>query len=195
MLNQQKANDNNGLPESPRDVILGDAAGRTVEDQCQRLGEILGLTSPVEERVLSAALHNQSYAVNLLLCRETPVFLNQLLAHPPASPVEPPSTHELLRKGAEALWRWGKTGFTKVDDEVLERRLATCQVCPNLSSPPEGREALYGLAGTAAGSKSVCRVCGCPVARKAAMTFENCPDPHPQLEGLSRWGEPTMAKT
>jgi hypothetical protein len=154
----------------------------------------LGLGEPVSERVLAAALHSPSYATNLLVSRESPVFLSQLLANPPAAPEPDLSATELMKRAAEALWRWSKAGFTRVNEEVLERRLSACEACPNLSTPPETRSRLYALAGTAAGSRSVCRLCGCPVARKAAMAFEACPDSDPERPGLSRWGEKAVSK-
>ncbi|BAM92466.1 hypothetical protein S58_64930 [Bradyrhizobium oligotrophicum S58] len=187
--------DTDTMAASGSSVAMGARADdMTIVMQCNELGKILGLRGPVEERVLTAAVQNPSYAANLILCRETPVFLHQLLAHPPP-PRDAIPTGELLRRGADALWRWARAGFTSVEDAVLQRRLDACQACPNLSHPPEGQELLYKLAGTAAGSKSVCRICGCPVARKAAMTFERCPDAHPDIAGLSRWGEPTIQET
>ena len=172
----------------------GVAENLTIEEQCIQFGSILGLDEPVAERVLSAALHSPSYATNLLVSRESPVFLTQLLANPPAAPAPDLSAAELMKHAAEALWRWSKAGFTRVDDKVLERRLSACEACPNLAAPPEARKRLYALAGTAAGSRSICRLCGCPVARKAAMAFEACPDPDPERPGLSRWGEKAVSR-
>ena len=170
----------------------GDGVTRddSIERQCARLGEILGLAEPVEERVLAAAVANPSYATNLLVCRGSPVFLRQLLDNPPARPAPEVPLSTLLQRGAQALLRWGKAGFTTVADDVLRRRLEACDACPNLSSPPEHRKLLYRLAGTPAGAKSICRLCGCPVTRKAAMSFENCPDADADHPGVSRWGEP-----
>ena len=169
------------------------AAGDSITDQCARLGEILGLGAPVEEEVLAAALDHPSYATNLLVCRGTPALLQQLLAHPPARKGADIPLPTLLRRGAEALLRWGRSGFSTVAGDVLERRLDACGACPNLASPPEDKKILYRLAGTAAGARSVCRVCGCPVTRKAAMAFEACPDADPDNPGMTRWGEPVKS--
>lgn len=163
--------------------------------QRSQFAALLGIEKPVDEKVFSAALQDQSYATNLLLTKDTPVFRDQLLANPPALVAAPIGSGELLKRGAEALWRWSRTGFSHVADDVLRSRLDACQACPNLSAPPQDQTLLYRLAGTAAGSKSVCRLCGCPVARKAAMTFEQCPDAHPEIEGLSRWGEQVINKS
>lgn len=169
------------------------AAGDSIERQCARLGEILGLAEPVEERILAAALANPSYATNLLVCRGSPELLEQLLANPPTKPGADIALSTLLQRGAEALVRWGKAGFTTVGTDILKRRLEACDACPHLSTPPQNRKILYRLAGTAAGAKSVCRVCACPVTRKAAMTSEACPDADPDNPAMTRWGEPLKA--
>lgn len=162
----------------------------SVEQQCGRLGEILGLDGPVDEEVLVAAIRNPSYATNLLICRDAPQFLAQLLGSPPVARSDDPSAGELMKRGVEALWRWSRTGFTTVDSDVLKRRLAACETCPHLYAPEGAKRILYALTGTAAGRKSVCRKCGCPVTRKAGMAGESCPDAHPDDPRLTRWGEP-----
>lgn len=166
----------------------------SIAEQRERLGEILGLDGPVDEAVLVAAILNASYATNLLICRDAPQFLAQLMANPPAAAQGEPSAAELMRRGVEGLLRWGRTGFTTVDSEILKRRLAACEACPHLYAPEGGKRILYALTGTAAGRKSVCRKCGCPVTRKAGMAGESCPDAHPDDPLLTRWGELRVAE-
>lgn len=169
--------------------LYGDLSG--VEAQRAELGAILGLEAPVEERVLVAAVNHPSYASNLLVARGAPDMLAMLLASPPApSPQPPPTTADLLRHGAEALARWAATGFTTVDPETKRRRLEACEACPHLKSPASQHALLRSLAGTAAGRRNVCSLCGCPVPRKASMASETCPAPHPTEPGLNRWSEP-----
>ena len=43
-------------------------AGGTLNERCRELGELLGLGAPVPEPVLVAALHDETYANNLLTC-------------------------------------------------------------------------------------------------------------------------------
>lgn len=179
------------VPDSANRVDGDLFAETSIEQQRARLGEILGLDGAVDEAVLVAAVRNPSYATNLLICRDAPQFLAQLLANPPAGRGgEDPSAGELMKRGAEALWRWSRIGFTTVDSEVLKRRLAACETCPHLYAPEGAKRILYALTGTAAGRKSVCRKCGCPVTRKAGMAGESCPDLLPDDPRQTRWGEP-----
>lgn len=48
----------------------------TVADKCREMGELLGLSEPVSELVLQAALHDSSYAHNLLATRRNAAFCN-----------------------------------------------------------------------------------------------------------------------
>jgi hypothetical protein len=164
-----------------------------VAEQCRQFGEILGIGEPVAESVLAAAIENPTYATNLLVCRGRPDLLATLLSRPPRRrDAAAMSSGELMRKGVEALWRWGRTGFSVVEDAVLQRRLAACETCPNLSSPPADKKLLYVLAGSMGTRQPVCRRCGCVVTRKARLPGESCPDPHPELPGVSRWSEPAV---
>lgn len=160
----------------------------SITEQCEELGLILGLDGPVSAVVMQAALENETYARNLLICRREPRLLRQLLDHPP--PLKRESARELVLKGAAALANWARTGFTVVEEAVYHHRLEACQQCPNLATPPGGTRLLYAVTGVGANERAICNLCKCPVARKARLTSEGCPDSHPEKTGLTRWGEP-----
>ncbi|HTD21424.1 MAG TPA: hypothetical protein VK738_02150 [Terriglobales bacterium] len=164
----------------------------SLSQQCEELGRILGLDGPVRKEVLKAAIEDSAYANNLLVCRGNQEFLKVLLSKPQARQPSENSGMELIRKGAEALLRWGCTGFSVVSDEIFRERLSACVECPHLSSPREGNRLLYMIAGAASKDRAVCSRCGCVVARKARLTSESCPEPHPSVPGLSRWNEPMV---
>ncbi|MFE2865914.1 hypothetical protein [Embleya sp. NPDC059259] len=163
----------------------------TVQEQCVEMGRVLGIEGPVTETVLRAALDDATYVANLLTCRRDPVLLRYLLDRPPARANEPTGA-DMLARGAAALARWARTGFTVVDDETRNRRLAACGQCPELRPGPEGGSAgaLLTITGVRASDKSVCGKCGCPVSRKTRLPSESCPSPHPQRPGTTRWEEP-----
>jgi hypothetical protein len=144
-------------------------------DQRKALGDILWLAEPVSEAVLSAAVEDETYATNLLLCRRDRELLEHLLANPPRQPRRF-GRAELAARAAGALVRWGKTGFAFVDDDVLRRRHAACSACPELTEREGTR---------------TCGLCGCRIEWKVRLTSESCPAPHDRLPGLTRWSEPT----
>lgn len=171
-----------------------------MEEKCLEFAQILGLNQSVSPEVLQAAIENDDYAHNLLVCRKDPTFLNYLLANPP-KPSSPASTQieksnlELAEKASQALLRWAKTGFSVVDDETLERRENACLTCPNLSDPQKLVQKLIPSkqvtqkVGQRTGNK-VCNLCGCNVSKKIRIPSESCPDKHPTAVGMTRWEEP-----
>ncbi len=166
-------------------------ASNSIEQQRAEMGATLGLSEPVSEAVLKAALADATYAKNLLVCRGAPQFLQHLLANPPAI-VEKQnlSTASLLLNAGESLARWAKTGFSTVSEETYNHRMQQCSGCPNLSLPPEHQQTLYAIAGAAADQRSVCSKCGCVASVKARRPSDTCPDPHPDRPGFNRWNEP-----
>lgn len=144
-------------------------------DQREQLAEILGLEQAVSEQVLVAALQDEDYARNLLICRRHPGMLEQLLSRPPRRP-RPAHATELAARGATALARWAATGFTTVDETTFADRLSACDACPNLTR----RES----------PNPVCGLCGCRVRWKARLSSESCPAPSPGNPTHTRWGEP-----
>ncbi|HXD31432.1 MAG TPA: hypothetical protein VN643_09960 [Pyrinomonadaceae bacterium] len=191
MQNQQTLNpDSKSVEVSPR-------VDDDLEEKCLELGLTLGLDEPVSVQVLEAALRDEVYSHNLLASRRNPVMLKYLLANPPkarATGGEPPqfSNVELVKRAASALLRWGKVGFTVVDQPTLERRRSACLSCPHMIDPPD--KLLYKLTATDE-SQKICDLCGCSVRKKIRLTSESCPGRHPEQEGLSRWGEPWHSET
>ncbi|MGW2154513.1 hypothetical protein [Nonomuraea sp. NPDC001699] len=155
------------------------------------MGRVLGLDEAVPEEVLRAALIDENYAANLLTCRRHPELLQHLLSNPPKRQAEMP-VHDLVARAGGALVRWARTGFTHVDDETLQRRMAACERCPELRNAPQspGRRALYTIATLGLDDKSLCGKCGCAVVRKARLTSETCPAPDPSNPEMTRWQEP-----
>lgn len=173
-----------------------------LEEKCQEFAQMLGLDEPVQPAVLVAALEDNTYAHNLITCRNHPAFLDRLLANPPqvsqpvvvATQVEHSNT-ALVGKAAQALLRWGKAGFSIVDDETLERRESACLACPNLIEPKKRLQKLMSsksvsnTVGKRTGDKA-CNLCGCNAGKKMRLPSEACPAQHPTKAGLTRWGEP-----
>jgi hypothetical protein len=152
--------------------------------------------------VMQAALDDPTYAHNLLICRSEPVFLKHLLAHPPKRPAMPSpeqvhtdqSNLALIARASKALARWAKTGFSVVDDKVLERRENACLDCPNLVAPTKLLQKLVAshqaveTIGQRTGHK-ICDLCGCNVSKKIRLSTESCPAKHPTQPGMTRWSE------
>jgi hypothetical protein len=165
-----------------------------LEERCRDLADTLGLDDPVPVEVLEAAVHDETYAHNLLASRRSPSLLRHLLAHPPKARSDgaPPELRngELAKRAAVALLRWGAVGFSVVDSATLERRRTACLRCPNVTGAPRAR--IYKLA-LADESSMICGLCGCSVRTKTKMPSESCPAEDPELPGTSRWGEPWTA--
>ncbi len=173
---------------------------KQLEEKCFEFGKVLGLENAVSREVLVSALEDKTYAHNLLVSRKQPAFLNHLLANPPKLKVVEPVAEEisnivLVGKVAKALVRWSKTGFSIVDDETLEKRETACLECSNLQSPQKliQKMAASKKVSDKIGSRILdksCSLCGCNAGRKIRLPSESCPDTHPDLAGMTRWGEP-----
>lgn len=178
----------------PEEIV---ATESTLEEQCSRFSDILGLAQPVSEAVLTAALLNESYARNLLLSKDSPQMLEQLLKNPGKTGVGAKgfSNMELIGKAGVALARWAKTGFTMVNADILERRESACLHCPHLRAPKSLLQkhmlssSLNEKVGHRTG-KQVCDLCGCNVSNKIRLPSEACPDIDPDHLEQTRWGEP-----
>jgi hypothetical protein len=164
----------------------------TIEQQRDELAAILGLNEPVTEDVLQAAVADSTYAHHLLVCRGNAEYLDHLLANPPhvKSNGEIHSRTTLVRRAAESLVLWARTGFSTVSEETYRKRLDACSDCPHLKTPPENRSVLYRIAGAAATDRAVCRECGCVVTVKARRVSDTCPVAHASRPGINRWDEP-----
>jgi len=153
------------------------------DELCTRMGSVLGLEGPVPSSVLKRVMDDPLYAHHLITCRNTPGFLNVLLNDPRNKVYEVPETVEektnieLISGVSRALLRWGKAGFSKVDEETYQERLATCRQCSHFVDPP--RKLLYKVMMIKKPSEKICKLCGCFISRKAKLSTESCPD--------SRW--------
>lgn len=169
-------------------------AGESMEQDCVRLGDLLRLGRPVPEEVFVGAVQDPDYARNLFVCREAPPLLEFLLKNPPRRPeaehdeAAQRSTLELVAKASKSFWEWTKSGFSVVDEETYAKRFGVCLACPNLVAPPSS--VVYKLVGASDDRNKICRLCGCVASRKAKLPHEACPDAHPELPGMNRWGEP-----
>lgn len=169
--------------------------GGTIAEKCLELGKVLNQDGPVSEDVLYAAIYDQSYAHNLLTCRKEPVFLKHLLASPPKVPaaqrvetLDEVSQLELIKKMSEAIWGWAKVGFTRIEDQIFQRRVSACMQCPNMIDAPDILS--YRMATIRASNNKICRPCGCLISKKTRIPSESCPDADPQNPALTRWGDP-----
>jgi hypothetical protein len=173
------------------------------DDLCLRLGNFLGIGKPVPAKVLLRAVNDPPFASDLIISRNMPGFLQPLFDDPKTAlyeesllPVKKKTktNSELLSKAAKAFIGWGKTGFSVVDESTLERRENACLSCPNLTDPEKTLQKLAasklesGKIGRRTGAK-VCTLCGCNISKKIRLPGEACPDNHPALAGMNRWGE------
>jgi len=164
----------------------------TLDDLRSSFGQLLGLDEAVPETVLRHALADPLYAHHLILCKDTPIFLQQLYhealqaEQSPVDLVDELSTPELLGKAAKALWSWSKTGFALVDNNTYQARLEACLECPHLVDPP--KSLVYKIATIKNADGKICKLCGCLVSNKARLPSEDCPDSHPIRPNMSRWG-------
>ncbi|WP_341277702.1 hypothetical protein [Paenibacillus sp. FSL H8-0537] len=205
----------------------------SIKEQCEQFGIILGLKGPVSEKVLFAAVHDPSYAHNLLSARRSEMFLTHLLNNPPivemgegeevlgspgvsgttgasdaslshatevstftGGPAAAHSNTDLAKKAGQALWKWARAGFATVEDDIFRKRMNACMTCPHIQNKPD--KLLYNaLSGTTSATvdaaEKICGKCGCVLSKKTKLPTESCPDDHPDLVGMTRWGEPISA--
>ncbi|MCE3226726.1 MAG: hypothetical protein K0S32_1277 [Bacteroidetes bacterium] len=164
----------------------------------KELGEVLGLNEPVSEDVFLCALHNKTYSHNLIMCKGQKGFLDHLLANPPLESIGKHNKSEisnsaLLQKGAKALVSWAKTGFSKVSEEMLEKRENACLSCEHMRKPEKFLQSLVTSEvkdeiGKRA-ANCVCGLCGCSISKKIRLPSESCPAVHPENKNLNLWGE------
>jgi hypothetical protein len=173
------------------------------DELCDRFGNFLGIGKSVPPKVLLRAVEDPVYANDLIISRNTPGFLQPLFDDPETARYDKEKENhkaktngELVSKAFKSLLSWGKTGFTVVDNETLERRENACLSCPNLSDPENTLQQLVASkldterVGRRTGKK-VCSMCGCNVSKKIKLPSEACPDAHPAMAGMNRWGEAT----
>ena len=165
--------------------VLALDTAQSPSQMCAEFGELLGLTEPVSQAVLHAALNSDSYARSLLASRRTPQMLQMLLASPPqiARVKAGHGTAELLQRGSRSLVNWARTGFSTTDPLAREQRSEACRQCPHRQAP--GGSLLQATRS----ELGVCGLCGCPLSRKVSMLSESCPGESPDTPGVNRWGQ------
>ncbi len=168
--------------------------------QCAKFGELLDLGKPVSAKVMWSAIHDESYARDLVINKRRPFYLKRLLENPPEvqsrhKPEHHHTNRELITSAASALIRWSKSGFTKVDAKILETRENACLSCPNMVDPERfiqkiiPSKTISNKIGERTGNH-ICDLCGCHIGKKIQLISESCPDKHPVKEGYTRWNEP-----
>lgn len=167
----------------------------TTEQLCERLGHYLGLSKPVPETVLFRALAEPAFAKRLLAARNNLRLLRPLLTDEANERFKrKPSNLALIQQATSAFLKWGKAGFSIVDQETLEKREAACLSCPHVGLSERflqkmmAREKITGVPGKRLGA-SICKLCNCVLGKKIKLSTESCPDAHPERKGHSRWGE------
>lgn len=176
------------------------------DDLCLRFGNFLGIGKAVPPKVLLRAIEDPVFANDLIVSRNTPGFLQPLFDDPKTAQFDTQKEEnqpkgktngQLLSKAAKAFVNWGKAGFTSVDEATLERRENACLSCPNLTAPEKTLQKLVATKldaeriGRRTGDKT-CTLCGCNISRKIRLPSESCPDAHPAMAGMNRWGEPRL---
>jgi hypothetical protein len=163
------------------------------DSMCRELGEALGLAGPVPAKVLVRAQYDDRFAMHLVMSRGRPELLRLHLEDPQNDEFESMATAkteaaapqfgnaELLGKVASSLTKWGRAGFKRLDEAVVESRLRTCHACPNLVDPPD--RLLYKVALVVKSDPRVCNACGCVASNKAKVPTESCP--------IGAWGPAT----
>jgi hypothetical protein len=173
----------------------------SIPEMCTRMGTFLGLSGQIPEEAIRRAIEDQDYANNLITCRNSPEFLKALLNDPQnknyvseKSDDGEVSNANLIQNAASAFIRWGKAGFSVVDDDTLERREDACLACENLVKPEKTLQKLItSKSKDKIGKRAadcVCNLCGCSISKKIRLPSESCPGKDPNNAELNRWGEP-----
>jgi hypothetical protein len=170
-------------------MSLQEVATVSWEDHRRAFAQTLGMSTPISDKVLEAALSNEGYVRRLMNARSHPVILQLLLDNPPqAVHASEMSKLALTRKAAVSLTRWTAKGFVTVDETTLARRRAACDGC---SHAQIDAEALANKLPQRM-DDAHCKLCGCNLAIKIRFPHESCPAPHEHQAGTTRWGEPII---
>lgn len=169
-------------------------------EMCARMGAFLGLEEKIPENAMRRAIDDTDFANDLITCRNAPGFLEVLLNDPKneayaaeASADDKISNANLIKNASKAFLRWGKAGFSVVDEKTLEARENACLACKNLQKPEKTLQKMVtSKAKEQLGKRAadcVCKLCGCSISKKIRLPSESCPDQHPDHKKLNRWGE------
>ncbi len=158
----------------PENTVVNDP-----ETSRRRIADELGLSlDRVTDAFLTTLAEDPLFLCHLEICRADPEMLDMLLAEGRSTPqvtAVQPTTVELLSRASAALARWAASGFSRVGPQQYQKRLSVCQSCEHLSSPPATTR-LYRFVGVSSDEKTICKLCGCNVRKKAWLATEQCPD-------------------
>lgn len=168
------------------------------------LADQLGVREPLPVPAVTAAVIHPRYHRQLVMARDQPAALAQLLAAPPRVSaaaaaslglVPPPrpgaeSSSALARRATTAAVRWAASGFALADQATREARLAACAACPHRTGPSDW--GAHKVTRKLKPASKICGLCGCVTDLKVRLASEACPAPHPTDPALTRWGEPRM---
>ena len=116
---------------------------QSVDEMCVLFGEYLGLNGPVPLAILRRAIEEDLFAHRLITARNYHYMLEVLFNDPHNREYElrevakKRSNLKLVAKATESLVRWGKAGFSQVDQATFEYRFGACQTCEQLVDPPD----------------------------------------------------------
>jgi hypothetical protein len=137
----------------------------------KRFSSLLGVPGLVPEDVFQAALHNEQYASRLIASKEAPLFLDLLMRTPPprSDRGDISGLRNLVGHFSKAMINWAASGFKFAAEDVVQARIDACTTCPHARlTPAATREGAL--------QSGVCSLCGCPIAQKARLQSEHCPD-------------------
>ena len=152
------------------------------------LRNVFGITAPLTPETLAAFGEDMLFVENLWIARRNPAFVEVLLAHPPTrsglAGLSADADAKFEATSPSEWWRLLAEGT--VSQDVYEQRLAVCAACPHLTAAATTFQRMASILAPA-GRKSVCQLCGCPIANKARLAGADCPARDPRKPELSRW--------
>ena len=145
----------------------------------KEISSSLGLEpSAITGSVLKKVATDPLYLHHLNTCRGDADFLSLLLKEGNQTETDTVEEHtnvELLKSLVYTMTKWAKSGFEKVSEEILKKRLDTCASCPNADSVSPDKF-LYRVLGSRNRDIKICKLCGCAISKKARLATETCPD-------------------
>jgi len=167
-----------------------------LKQACDALGRILGNDAPISPEQL---ICNFGIEEKLDIMYEDGKTINEIKEYITANAVVPKeevkaslSSPKIVANGVAAFWEWAKIGFGMVDAKGYEARLSTCRGCEHYVGAPD--KIIYKLVSNTSGSNKICAACGCMLEKKLWLASSNCPLPHPDMPGFSKWEEPIREK-
>jgi len=177
--------------------LLDVKASDSFSEMCARMGAFLGMEEPLPENAMRRAIEDEEYANNLIACRDAPGFLKALINDPQNDSFAPKNDSvtnaQLIGRATKAFVKWGKAGFSVVDQKVLESRENACLGCENLMKPEKVLQKLMSSKSKDQIGKRAtdctCKACGCVISKKIRIPTEACPVEDKNRPGFNKWGE------